>query len=97
MAKYTWTSCGKTGPLERALAVLDELRVITQEVPKDASIRLALLRTETNLKLPACCVLFAAEQRHAAVATFDQRLVSAAGERGLAVASVPAGENDSQL
>jgi hypothetical protein len=63
--------------------VLDELPVAAQPVPEDAPRRLALLRAGTNLKLPDCCVLLAAEQTDAAVATFDRRLADAATERGL--------------
>jgi predicted nucleic acid-binding protein len=46
-------------------------------------VRLALLRAETGLKLPDCCVLLAAEQSGAAVATFDDRLAGAVTRRGL--------------
>jgi predicted nucleic acid-binding protein len=69
--------------LDRASAVLDLLHVAAQHLPEDAPRRLALLRAETNLKLPDCCVLLAAEQTDAAVATFDRRLAIAARERGL--------------
>jgi predicted nucleic acid-binding protein len=73
----------RAGHLDRASAVLDQLHVAAQHLPEDAPHRLALLRAETSLKLPDCCVLLAAEQTDAAVATFDRRLAHAATERGL--------------
>lgn len=74
----------RAGHLDRATTVLDQLRVATQPLPEDAPVRLAMLRAETNLKLPDCCVLLAAEQTHATVVTFDERLAAAAAERGMA-------------
>jgi predicted nucleic acid-binding protein len=73
----------RAGHLDRASAVLDQLDVAAQHLPEDAPRRLALLRAQTNLELPDCCVLLAAEQTDAAVATFDHRLANAATERGL--------------
>jgi hypothetical protein len=37
------------------------------------------------LKMPDCCVLLAAEDHHATVASFDDRLTQAAKLRGLDV------------
>lgn len=54
-------------------------------VGEGAPARLAVLRAGTRLKLPDCCVLLAAEQSHGAVATFDDRLANAAGDRGCIV------------
>ncbi len=45
-----------------------------------------MLRTETGLCLPDCCVLLAAEQLKAAVATFDERLRRSASGRDLPLA-----------
>lgn len=75
----------RAGHLDRAITVLAQLHIRTQHLPEDAPVRLALLRAETNLKLPDCCVLLAAEQTDASVTTFDRRLATAAAERGLAV------------
>jgi predicted nucleic acid-binding protein len=75
----------RAGHLDHAIAVLDQLHIGTQHLPEDAPVRLALLRAETNLKLPDCCVLLAAEQTDGSVTTFDRRLATAAAERGLAV------------
>jgi len=55
------------------------------ELREDWPAWLAVLRADTNLKLPDCCVLLAAEQTHGAVATFDDRLATAARERGFVV------------
>jgi len=58
------------------------LRVRSVPFEDDAHIRLATLRAGTGLKLPDCCVLLAAEQVHAAVATFDDRLAAAGRDHG---------------
>lgn len=56
-------------------------------VPTDEAspVRLAALRVRTGLKMPDCCVIDVAQQRHAAVATFDDRLARAARDLGLDV------------
>jgi predicted nucleic acid-binding protein len=46
---------------------------------------LAGLRAATGLKLPDCCVLLAAEQVGGGLGTFDDRLATAARERGVPV------------
>jgi hypothetical protein len=69
-------------PLDRATAALRELGVRSVLLDVDAHVRLATLRAGTGLKLPACCVLLAAEQVRAAVATFDDRLAAAGGTAG---------------
>ncbi len=53
--------------------------------PPEAAVRLAVLRATTRLKLPDCCVLLTAQQTESAVASFDNRLRSAARSLGLAV------------
>jgi len=75
----------RAGQLDRGTALLDQLDVASVHLDDDAPALLALLRAGTNLKLPDCCVLLAAEQTHGAVATFDDRLANAATERGLVV------------
>ena len=72
--------------LDRATAALGQLGVTSVDLGEDAPVRLALLRAGTNLKLPDCCVLMAAEQIQGAVATLDDRLAAAASKRGLVVA-----------
>jgi predicted nucleic acid-binding protein len=73
-----------SGTLRTARAALRALKVVELPLPPDAAERLAALRAETGLKLPDCCVLLAAEATDGAVLTFDERLASAAAERGLA-------------
>ncbi|MDQ3629834.1 MAG: type II toxin-antitoxin system VapC family toxin [Actinomycetota bacterium] len=51
----------------------------------DEPLRLAELRTRTRLKLPDCCVLIAALDNRATLATFDRALAIAAGRLGVPV------------
>lgn len=65
----------KDGRLKQVSADVHRLGV--QEIPlgKYAPVRLALLRAETNLKMPDCCVLLAAEDAEATgILTLDDRL-----------------------
>lgn len=78
----------RAGKVDRATAMLHELDVTSVHLLDDAPARLAVLRAGTGLKLPDCCVLLAAEQTGAAVATFDNRVAGAATERGLAICEV---------
>ena len=73
----------RAGVLDRAEAALRQLSVVPVPLPDDAPVRLATLRAATGLKLPDCCVVLAAEQVGAVVATFDDRLRGVARERGL--------------
>lgn len=75
----------RAGQLDRATAALKQLEVATVDLGADAPTRLAVLRAGTGLRLPDCCVLQAAEQAQAAIATFDDRLAAAARERGVDV------------
>ena len=75
----------RAGRLDDALAVLRDLEVESLPFPSDAAVRLARLRASTTLKLPDCCVLLAAEDAGAQVASFDARLIAAATSRGLSV------------
>jgi predicted nucleic acid-binding protein len=61
--------------VERAIA---RLSVAVVPLPATAARRLAEIRATTNLKLPDCCVIHAAEQHHSAVATFDSVLADQA-------------------
>lgn len=66
----------------------DELRaagVGLVTVDEREPLRLAELRVASRLTLPDCCVLDAALQRRAALATFDAALATAAAERGVLV------------
>ncbi|MDN5859039.1 MAG: PIN domain-containing protein [Pseudonocardia sp.] len=69
--------------LDATRAVLDELEVQELPFPDDTAVTLALLRAGTGLKMPDCCVLLAAQQHHARLASFDDRLTQAAGTRDI--------------
>ncbi len=75
----------RAGQLDRGTAAVRELGVTSVGLADDAPARLAMLRATTALGLPDCCVLLAAEQANAAVATLNARLATAARERGLTV------------
>lgn len=75
----------RAGRVDRATAVLEQLQVQSIPLPEDARLRLALLRAGTNLRLPECAVLLAAETAGTAVASFDDRLCTAARELGQVV------------
>ena len=77
----------RAGKVDRGTALLRDLDVTSVPLLEDAPVRLAVLRAGTGLKMPDCCVLVAAEQTFGALATFDDRLATAATKRGLAVRS----------
>ena len=60
--------------IDEVRATLDELEVRELSFPAGAGAQLAKLCADTNLKMPDCCVLLAAEQVNARVASFDDRL-----------------------
>lgn len=68
-------------------AMLRDLDVRELSFPADSAVELAELRSRTQLKMPDCGVLLAAEATHARVASFDDRLVAAARARGLLAVS----------
>ncbi len=73
----------RAGRLDRARAMIKDLRIEAVPVGTDAPERLARLRAESGLKLPDCCVLLAAQDvRAQAVLTFDDRLARAARDAG---------------
>lgn len=71
------------GRLEQVRAALRDLDVRELPFPADTAVKLALLRADTGLKMPDCCVLLAAEAAVARVASFDDRLTRAAATRKL--------------
>jgi predicted nucleic acid-binding protein len=75
----------RTGQLDAAQSALRELEVDELTFPANAAIPLARLRASTGLKMPDCCVLLAAEDRHATVGSFDDQLARAAEARDLLV------------
>ena len=76
---------GRALDATRALAALG---VDEWAPPAGGAARLAQLRVGSGLKLADCCVLDAAIETGSALATFDERLASAARASGLAVVSI---------
>jgi len=75
----------RIGRLDPVLSVLRDLDVESLPFPADTAVRLAGLRASTSLKMPDCCVLLAAEDTAASIASFDDRLAQAAETRDLPV------------
>lgn len=75
----------RAGMLERARSLLDRLGVIVRPTPPDEPETLARLRAETQLKMPDCCVLAAALDSADTLATFDEKLATAAERLGVVV------------
>ena len=75
----------RDGRLDTVLAALHALEVQELNFPADTAVQLAQLRVNTGLKMPDCCVLLAAEEAAASVASFDERLAQAAEMRNLPV------------
>jgi predicted nucleic acid-binding protein len=75
----------RQGRLEAVQAALYELEMNELPFPPDTAAHLAQLRVSTRLKMPDCCVLLAARDRGATVASFDDRLARAAEDLNLAV------------
>ncbi len=74
----------RAGRLDEAQTALRDLAVRPIELNVGAAASLALLRAETGLRMPDCCVLHAAAITGAeTIATFDARLARAARTRGL--------------
>ncbi len=69
--------------LEAVREALQDLELKELTFPPDTAVKLAALRASTNLKLPDCCVLLAAEDAHARLASFDHRLADAAAARDI--------------
>ncbi len=73
------------GEAELAISALESIGVESWSPDAGWPRRLAALRSSTELRLPDCCPLDAAEQLGAALATFDDRLARTARERGVEV------------
>ena len=74
--------------LDEARTALERLGVEELGLGEDAPARLASLRAESGRKLPDCCVLAAAQQHRASIASFDADLRKAAQKLGLEVVAV---------
>jgi predicted nucleic acid-binding protein len=79
----TFVSPARAGRLEEAESAVRQLGVEQLTIGADAAGRLATLRAGTRLKMPDCCVLLAALDRQALLASFDSSLLAAARELGL--------------
>jgi len=76
----------RAGRLADARAALETLGLCGLPFGADAADRLARLRAETQLRLPDCGVLLAAQENGAqAIVTFDARLAATAGRLGISV------------
>lgn len=75
----------RAGRCGTALRATEKLGIRELGFQPGAAAALAELRAETGLKLPDCCVLLAARQQDASVATFDDRLAAGAPRLGLSV------------
>jgi predicted nucleic acid-binding protein len=75
----------RTGRMEMVLAALGELELSELSFPDGTAVSLVRMRVGTGLKMPDCCVLLTAENQGATVASFNDRLVRAAEDRGLPV------------
>lgn len=82
----TLVSPARAGRLTDAESALRQLGVEELVLGADTSGRLATLRAGTGLKMPDCCVLLAALDQEATLASFDHSLLAAARELGLATA-----------
>ena len=76
----------RVGREAEALRIIETLGIATAPVT-DQPLALARLRAETSLRLPGCCVLAAALETGASLATFDVTLARGAAERGVVVVS----------
>ena len=75
----------RDGRMDEVRATLHDLEMRELPFPADAGARLAELRAGTNLKMPDCCVLLAAEDARARLASFDDRLGRVAAARNIVV------------
>ena len=75
----------RDGRLDQTLTALRDLEIQELPFPADTAVRLAQLRATAGLKMPDCCVLLAAQDAAASVASFDERLTQAAEKRNLPV------------
>lgn len=75
----------RIGRVHVAEAQLDRLEIRTVGLTGDQAAELAQLRAVMGVKLPDCCVLLAATDLRASVATFDERLARAAAAASIDV------------
>jgi predicted nucleic acid-binding protein len=73
------------GQGEQAYAALQEMALRVLDIPADAAMQLASLRSKTGRRMPDCCVLLAAGRTGGAVLTFDEKLRGSAVDVGISV------------
>lgn len=73
----------RSGHLEPTRQAMATLLVEQLDLSGDSAQRLAMVRAQSGLRLPDCCVLLAAEDHGGTLATFDARLGRAATNRGV--------------
>lgn len=73
----------RAGRLAEAGAILDRLEIRTVPVDGLGAVALAEVRVRTRLRMPDACVLVAALDSGAQVATFDAEIVNAARLLGI--------------
>lgn len=78
----------RDGDDRRVRDVMESLGLQVMPLGAAASVRVAGVRATTKLRLPDAVVLHTAEDQHAMLATFDERLARAAATRGVARARV---------
>ncbi|MFT4216172.1 MAG: PIN domain-containing protein [Micropruina sp.] len=76
----------RVGREVEAMRTLDALGIERLPIGDQQPLALATLRATTPLKLPDCCVLAAAIETGATLATFNTALAKVASEHGVAVA-----------
>jgi predicted nucleic acid-binding protein len=73
----------RRGRIDEARVALDAMSLDVLALAADAPPRLAVLRADTGLRLPDCCVLLAAQDANASsILTFDDVLVREASRLG---------------
>ena len=82
-----YVGAARVGQADHLEQLLAQLQIRSLELPANAARRLGELRASTKLKMPDCCVLLSAEQHHATITTFDDRLAARASDLGLTVAA----------
>lgn len=73
----------REGRMDAVLRALSDLDVRELPFPAATAVKPAQLRASTRCRIPDCCVLLAAEQAQARLASFDDALNRAATARGL--------------
>jgi predicted nucleic acid-binding protein len=81
----TLVAPARAGRLADVTAALNRLGVVELPLGSGAPTRLAQLRADAGCKMPDCCVLLAALEHGAMVASFDSALIDAASRMGLSI------------